>query len=337
MSIGNLGTTLFSFADLWATNRVTWGDLLAVAAKLGPGIEIDGYVFIRGYPAAAPAVLARLRNDIEEAGLVLTCLGADVDLGRYPERLLTQDEQLESLRVQLRVAHELGAPILRVQLGPWVGLLERVLPLADRLGVRIGVEVHAPETPASESVAGLIRLCERLATRSLGIIPDMSSSMHALPAAFLGQLRGSGMSESLLKLLDELWRTPGHLAMSATGWTRRAEQLGATPSEVHAGLAAFRMFAHAPVAEWRDVLPHAIHIHAKFFDVVNGAEPAVDYRGLLSLLTSENYSGSISSEWEGSPSLGLAEVADQLSRHRTLVERGLGLATSTRATPPLTS
>jgi sugar phosphate isomerase/epimerase len=54
---------------------------------------------------------------------------------------------------------------------------------------------------------------------------------------------------------------------------------------------------------WRSVLetaPHAVHVHAKFWSVdPTGAEPSMDYPGLVTALRARGYDGWISFEYEG--------------------------------------
>ena len=46
------------------------------------------------------------------------------------------------------------------------------------------------------------------------------------------------------------------------------------------------------------VLPHVVHIHGKFYGVVDGEDPSIDYPGIVRVLRDQNYTGFISSEYE---------------------------------------
>ena len=136
-----LGTTLFS---LTLEQRQPGRDLKSLVSEvadrdLGPGLEIVGFQSLRGWPRLDGEQVREVRGVIEASGLIPSCLAINNDLGLYPGRLLTDDESYEYVAVQLRGAAALGFPATRVGVENSPAILERLLPLAEQLGVKIGV------------------------------------------------------------------------------------------------------------------------------------------------------------------------------------------------------
>jgi sugar phosphate isomerase/epimerase len=143
---------------------------LAEATSLGrswgyTGIElrlVDGQLIETSMPAAERA---RVKQTVAAAGL--TIVSADSSI------ILTADNAELELRRFLEIAHEWEAPLIRVYGGPLpeeqkarqaqmegaAGVLQRAIPLAERLGVAISIETHDGFS-ASSVVAELLALVD---------------------------------------------------------------------------------------------------------------------------------------------------------------------------------
>jgi sugar phosphate isomerase/epimerase len=143
---------------------------LAEATSLGrswgySGIElrlIDGQLIDSSMPAAERV---RVKQTVAAAGL--TIVSADSSI------LLTADNAELELRRFLELANEWEAPLIRVYGGPLAeepnarqaqmegaaGILQRAVPLAERLGVAIAIETHDAFS-ASSVVAELLALVD---------------------------------------------------------------------------------------------------------------------------------------------------------------------------------
>ncbi|HEY2200485.1 MAG TPA: hypothetical protein VGH56_01250, partial [Solirubrobacteraceae bacterium] len=114
-----IGVTLYSFTEKYHARQYTFEELIHKSAALGigPGLEIVGFQSIRRYPVVTDSFALRFRRLLDEAGLEPSALGANIDTARRRDRLMTDDETIETLEVQIRAAAKLGFPVLRVQFG----------------------------------------------------------------------------------------------------------------------------------------------------------------------------------------------------------------------------
>jgi hypothetical protein len=88
---------------------------------------------------------------------------------------------------------------------------------------------------------------------------------------------------------------------------------------------AFNMHGHVDPREWADIMPQIVHVHAKFYDIEDGAEPAIDYPAIVGEFVRGGYSGFFSSEWEGHAfaDLGEADPVDLVRRQHDLIRRSI--------------
>ena len=297
-----LGTTLFS---LTLEQRKPGRDLASLvgeiaARDLGPGLEM--VAFLRGWPHPSEEQVREVRGVIESSGLTPSCLAINNDLGLYPGRLLSADEAYEYVAVQVRGAAALGFPVTRVGVETSPATLERLLPLAEELGVKVGVEIHAPLTIDAPPVAALKETFVRLDTPWLGFIPDMSASMRAVPEAVHDAHRAAGIAPELTALTERLWASPGLTADKFPELEARAAEAGATPPQIGNLKMLFTMHGKMAPERWADFFPHVVHVHGKFYGIVEGpdglADPSIDWPVVARVLVEQGYTGFISSEYE---------------------------------------
>lgn len=295
-----LGTTLFS---LTLEQRKPGRDLASLvgelaARDLGPGLEMVAFQSLRGWPHPSAEQVRDVRSLIEGSGLTPSCLAINNDLGLNPGRLLTDDESYEYVAVQVRGAAALGFPATRVGVETSPATLERLLPLAQQLRVKVGVEIHAPLTIDAPPVAALKELFTRLDTPWLGFIPDMSSSMRAIPDAVDDAHRAAGISPELTAMTKQLWAEDGPTVAKFPELERRAAEAGATPPQVGNLKMLFTMHGKMAPERWADFFPHVVHVHGKFYGIVDGADPSIDWPAVARVLVEQGYDGFISSEYE---------------------------------------
>jgi sugar phosphate isomerase/epimerase len=169
-----------------------WEKAVEQARALGyQGIEwrmIDGSLISADLPVET---CHTIRAGVKAAGLKTCALDASVQLAVAPgdarEKVVTETTGM------LRVAHELGAPMLRVFIGQYppetpddtavtlvTDCLARVLPTAKKLGVIVALEVHSFDGRGKNingtSDSSLCRrVVEACTSPSLGILWDVGN------------------------------------------------------------------------------------------------------------------------------------------------------------------
>ncbi len=305
------GVTLYSFTRAFHARRYDFDQLVREVARRrsGPGLELVGFQSIKGFPHLATGFVDRFRSLLDETGLVPTALAANADAGLRRDRMLSDDELVDYMRPQIAAAQTLGFPVVRVQISLTPDDMERLLPVAERHGVTLGLEIHSHQHPKHPRIQALVERYEKLGSPLLGFTPDWGATLRAVPSTLLTKYRRLGYDEELVTGLEQLWlehdREGAPLTEEQHGrWFGQVVQFasrhGAGERAIEMAVNITGLFGHAPVADWADVLPWAVHTHGKFYEIdASGDEPSVPVRDIVDLYVRNGYSAAISSEWEG--------------------------------------
>jgi hypothetical protein len=331
-----LGCTLFSFTNAFLRLDYSFEQLIAKVAelKLGPGIEVIGFQSIRGFPTVTDEFARRFRELIDRHHIVPSCLAINADVAMRRGTLMSTDESVAYHEPQLRAAAKLGFPLVRYQFTASPEVIRQLVPLAEQLGVKMGLEIHAPHGPDSPEVVAYREMYARVNSPFLGFIPDFGSSAKTIPPAYVDILRAQGVPEEMLDAALDIWRTKD----SANAKRARFTEFVAgrlEPQKLGAIAVMFNMLSPRPAAAWRELMPQVIHIHGKFYGFdPSGSESCIPYEDLLPVFVEGGYEGFMSSEWEGhmySSEDGFAMV----SKHHALCSRILSnLETGTGKAAP---
>lgn len=330
MTLPRLGVTLYSFTPDFHAGRYTFEDLVVEAAQrgLGPGLEVIGFQSFRGFPHMSPEVETRFLRLVDEHGWELSCLDGNVDVAVRADRLLDEDELVAYMEAQLEAAARLGFPVLRVQNQATPAVMERLLPSAERLGVKLGMEIHAPETVRSPWVLALRELYARLDSPYVGFIPDFGASTLGISPSVFESFRAKGVSEELLQAIATRWDELGGRDFEAHeeigNFIGLAHSMGAGDHAVNLAVFAVGIHGHQDAAAWAEILPDVVHVHGKFFDIGDdGREPVVPVEELIDVLVAGGYDGYISSEYEGWHWNTRADAFEMVARQQALCRRAL--------------
>lgn len=129
--------------------------------------------------------------------------GAYADYQRFTGRLATKLGLAEYYRAQMRAAHALGFPIVRVQAAEPV--FDDLIPLAEKLGLVLGIEVHAPADIEQGPGQWLVEKIERINSPHLGLIPDFGIFAQRCAPVYRQRFVELGVSEKVMNLIEELW------------------------------------------------------------------------------------------------------------------------------------
>jgi len=297
-----LGVTLYSFTNEWVVKAFTLEELLATVVQnnLGPAVEVVGFQSFRSYPDVPQDFATRFCYELDRNGLIPSCLGANMDFGRRPGMLMTDEEKIEYLQRQIDSAVRLGFPVLRLQTSVGTKILEKFVPLLERANLHMGFELHAPLSMDNPEVIEFRETFDRLQTPSLGFIPDFSTSMTSIPEGIWQELRELGLPEALISDAKDVWVHTDAIPDKFKGIAGLVQKYN-VPSELIGKLnGTMTMFGHMLPENWREIMPYVRHIHGKFYHVnEEGIEPSIPYPRLMQVLLDVGYTGTISAEWEG--------------------------------------
>jgi len=256
-----LACSSWSFEQVIAAGQMDQGEWLRFCAE---ELVLDGVELLdRHFPTTDIAYLREIKKLC--ADLYLTVCGASVsnDFGR-PEAGERQQE-VELVKAWVDIAQFLGAPVLRVFAGwlPAEQRREQGRGLTGVLGRLLRREGAARRRFWAEMVSCL-RECASYAEEK-GVVLGLENH------------DGNG----LVTTADEVERC---LREVSSPWLRHTLDTG----------------NYGDLASIERTLPHAVKVHAKFYDVdEEGRDRRLDWERIMRILTEGGYRGFLSIEYEG--------------------------------------
>ena len=318
------GVSLYSFQDEYFQRTLSLEDCIRVSASFGArGIEIIPEQSIPGYPRLTDEFVDDWFSwmDKYETTPVATDLFLDTKL--HPDRWLTLDEQIASVRRDIDIAVRLGAKVIRAIINISPEVMEGAAPYAEEKGVRLLLEVHAPFHYEHPWILQHLEVMHRTGSPALGLMPDMGTFVKRFPRVVSDRALRDGAKP---ELVEEIVRTydaheDTHALMDIVNYR------GGGPVEF--GLA--RQATHYIWTDPRSLLPHMPligHIQAKFYEMTDdGSEYSIPYDEIIPVLVEGGYDGYLSSEYEGNRHIEDAfkvDSVEQVRRQHAMFSRLLG-------------
>lgn len=322
------GTTLYALTNEFLSRRFSFEQLLeqTAARGIGPGLEIVGFQSIRGFPQVSDEFADRFKFLTEQYRLTPTSLAINADQEIRRGVVMSVDDMVAYHEPQIRAAAKLGFPVARYQYGAGPEVIRRLVPLAEQLKVKLGLEIHAPHHANHPDVLKFREMYAQVNSPYLGWIPDFSSTARTVPASLLANFRTKGIPESLIDLAMEVWQETGDAQSRMGRYKERARAARADEIQLNELSLIFPMFGHEDPGGWLELMPAVVHIHGKFFGFDSaGNEEAIDYAAILPLFRDHGYAGFMSSEWEGHM-YSDADAFDMIERHQAMCRRILAAA-----------
>ncbi len=297
-----LGSTLYSFTHEWKSRLYTLEQIIEKIAEknIGPAVEIVGFQSFRGFPDVSDEYAENFKAVMEKYNLIPSCLGGNSDVGRRPGKDMTEEEIISYIERQVISAKKLGFPVLRIQafIGP--DMFEKLAPIAEKAEVQIGPELHAPLAAGHPVVDALMERYEKVGSPFLGFVPDFSSVMTQPPEIHWTNLRNSGVPESLIEIAQNTWHSNKPADDKFATLRKAVSSFNVSGAVMGALNRTLTMFGNMNVEGLRALIPYTKHIHGKFYHVnEDSLEPSIPYPEIFQILKEENFSGTISAEWEG--------------------------------------
>ena len=251
--------------------------------------------YIEGYPNPSPKWVDHYWMLCEKYGLQPAELGhwAENHLHRGPAA--SDEEMVEQLKQDFRLAHLLGFKSLRTKISclndlcdpepGWQSYVEKALPFAEKYDVRMQNEVHRPTTLHTPHIRDeYLDFIHRTGTKHFGFNIDF-----------------------------------GTFQFKATEGDRSGPDWGfddiSKPEEIV------------------EFLPYTWTCHAKFTNMdENFEETTIPYREVIGLMVDNGWSGNLVSEYEGPLAFGAVNdpagamdgIPDQIRRHHIMLRNILG-------------
>lgn len=322
MSNIKLGVSLYSFTDEYVKGKFTLEDCIRTAAEFGAeGFELVGTQMLPSYPYASDKVLDEFKAMTNAYGIEFVSYGANTDRGMRSDRDLTEEEMLQSAIIDLKTANKLGCKVMRAQYLLSPTALGKLAPYAENYGVKVGVEIHNPETPTSPNIQKYVEVIEKTGSKYIGLIPDFGCFATRPNKPHWDEALANGAPLELLEMAAQL-RYDG---VSRDEARQRLLDAGANGAVMGAlqGMYGFVTFYNEPDLEGlKKIMPYVVHFHGKFHYLdENLREASIPYHEILPIIQNSDFDGYIVSEYEDHLS---GRALEMTKRHLQMERKLLG-------------
>lgn len=331
------GASLYSYQQSQFFGMTLWQQIREVREGLKTdGIEIISQQAIRNYPFPSDEFVGRWHNTMAEYGMKAVAYDPHLDVLQFRDHVMDLDEAADRLKRDIRIAHKLGFGIVRTHSSMPMELQLKVLPLAESLGIKLALEIHAPMSLTGPEVNEIMEYRAKTGSTSIGIHPDfgifqtrinqptmdwyLRNGVRPVVAEFAQRICDEKIAEQLDSAARDYDSHQHFVAYVLTG----AEP----PAKVAAGIYEYVALCKSEVAdptpiEW-DILgwplrlpgstgaelealaPAVISCHGKFYDMTEipgrpgeYEDKAVDNETAITALVRGGFDGYINSENEG--------------------------------------
>lgn len=323
MSNVKLGVTLYSFSTEYCQGKMTLEDCICTAKELGAeGFEIVATQMIPSYPYISDKFLGEFTAICNYYAMEPICYGANMDKGLRTDRSLTDDEMLAMAINDIKNAHKIGCKTIREQylIGP--ENFARLAPYAEAYGVKVGIEIHNPDTPLTPMVRGFLDVIKETGSDYLGFVPDFGCFATKPNKMNWDNALKAGADVKLL----EMARDMRYADVPVDEANLKLKEAGAGIEELSVlrdmyGFLQFRKDITRELEGLKEIIPYCIHMHGKYHYVYENLEEAsIPYKDILEVVKNTQYDGYIVSEYEEYNS---GHSIEMLRRHLKMMKQYL--------------
>jgi sugar phosphate isomerase/epimerase len=321
-----LGVTFYSYQDELVTHRMDVEDCIAAVSELGAdGIEIVGEEGLPDYPRFSEKFVADWFGWMHRYGTRPVCYDCIYDSNLYSSRALTLKESADIIVRDLDIAHRLGFSIMRAQRTIPAEVIEQVIPQAEKLGIRMGIEIHAPVLLRSSWMDPFMEVIHKTGTKHFGFVVDMGIFVSRPPRVQRDWHVRRGASAKIAEYVEKSYEDRSDKDKTLS----EVNKMGGNDADRRWVNAAYQYSNNDP----KDLLkfPELIfHCHAKFYEMTDALdEYSIRYAEIIPILKQAGFTGYLCSEYEGQRHINDVEqtrAVEQVRRQHVMLRKLLSEA-----------
>jgi len=321
------GVCLYSYQQTMMFNRITLEECFEEMSSLGAyGLEAIGQVFIKDYPNPTSQFVDEYWRLIDKYGLTPVSYTNfhDKYLQFNPQSL---DDNVEYQTRAFKLGKMFGFNKFRMLVGTPIPLLERMMPIAEKMGIWMGLEIHAPTHLDSELVKKIVSMAKD-APDVIGLYPDMGIfQRYPRPYKRDQQVKKGTLTRDIALYIEDSFKK---------GVAQEEVEKQVKKMKPKDGDTAYIASVYRSAGSYQNpkdlipLLPYCKNIHGKFYQM-STTEPftdlTVNYEEPLKVLMENGYDGYICSEYEGQRDMDIPDVDEiaEVRRQHVMLKRILGV------------
>lgn len=322
MSNIKTGITLFSLGTPYLKGVLDLEGVIRTASEMGAeGYEIVASQMIPSYPYVSDEFVDFIHKCEEKYGIRPVCYSANMDRGMLKDRDLTEDEMAARAITDIISANKLGCTVMREQYLLSPKGLTRLAPYAEAYNVHVGIEIHNPESPVTQSILDYVEAIEKTGSKYIGFIPDFGCFATKPNKPYWDRALAGGATEEQLNRCAQLRYddVPQEEAMKIMApEAKKCPALFAALNSMY-GFVQFRKSCTKELEGLKKIMPYCFEMHGKCHYVdENLHEVSIPYEEIIPVIADSEFDGFIVSEFEDE---GGYDAIEQTSRHVAMVKK----------------
>lgn len=324
MSNIKLGITLYCFTQEYCRGEMSLEDCIRTAKNMGAeGYELVATQMSPSYPYVDKKFLGELRTMSDYYGIDMCCYSANMDCGLRGDRKLSPDEMLQMAINDVKSANLCGAKVMREQylMGP--DMLAKLAPYAEAYDVKVGIEIHNPETPNTPIMREYLEKIKESGSTHIGFVPDFGMFATAPNKPMWDEALAAGTPVEILEMAKQM-RLDGVPQDEAVERLKAAGANGAALAAQQGmyGFVQFKPDCKDELEGLKEIMPYCFHMHGKFHYLSEDLkEASIPYNEIMPVIEESDYEGFIVSEYEDHNS---GRALTMTGRHLAMMRKLLG-------------
>ena len=323
--------SFYSLQDSYARGKMDLEASLKFLTDMGvEGVEILSDQMIHGAPKPSETTLSEWDSLVKKYPLDLVCNDIFINTCLYKNRTLTTREATGLLIDELKMAHRLGFPMVRLVSNIPNNIIEPALETAERLNVVMALEVHGGMSLDHPATSGFVDEIHRLKSDKLGLVIDAGIFCRRHPRLSRAFFEAQGLSSQVADFIDGIFEQgidpKTYYRANQSADSEYADEIPADLKALvtnHTDM-MYCIFAagyeNSPFSILDEHMPYIKHIHGKVYEMTEaGDEYSISYKEFVKYLHDKGFEGYIASEYEGSrftPAGITPPELEQVERHQ---------------------
>ena len=317
-----VGISLFSLGTPYLKGQLDLEGVIKTAAEIGAeGYEIVATQMIPSYPFVSDEFVSFVNECKKKYGIGPICYSANMDRGLLKDRDLTMDEMLARAITDVVSANKLGCTVMREQYLLSPAGLERLVPYAEAYNVRVGIEIHNPETPITPAILDYVDVIEKTGSKYIGFVPDFGCFATKPNKPYWDRALAGGATVEQLERCAQLRYDDVPMEEAMKIMEAEIEKCPALIAALNSmyGFVQFRKNCKKELEGLKRIMPYCFEMHGKCHYVdENLHEAYIPYEEIIPVIAQSGYDGFIVTEYEDE---GGYDAIEQTRRHVAMVKK----------------
>ncbi|MGB8455507.1 MAG: DUF6379 domain-containing protein [Anaerocolumna sp.] len=289
------GVSLYSYQQEYYLKEMNLEDCIKAVADLGAdGIEIISEAMIPGFPNPPQTWVDQWFALMDKYHTVPICYDAFMDGQIYEGKFITDEEAVEVMERDIKLAARLGFKYMRVLCAVPLRIIEKSLSTAEKYNVVMGIEVHSPFKLATPWLDEYVDFIKKTGTKYFGIIPDFGIFVEK-PVCILERKHiRRGATPEIVAFISQCYTE----RRSAEETMEKVKTMDPNEEDLFWAKEAFT-YTYCEPELLSLYIPYIIHIHGKMYEMEDGNEVSIPYDRIIKVLKDNHWTGYINTEYEG--------------------------------------